>query len=192
MRCLDTEFFCVSCHAVSKHEQKDPSLPLPHIPIIYCEIYLQTYRHDMTYSVLKVPLNPNQPTSSTSRSSRSTKQPSRSVHSTRSATGSKMEVLVVAMYANVKRLMQSAERTNCVRLSSLALRPLHFRPVVRSLQFQTSLKELELPGNVECSCSIRSKQFLSFKEKSQLLSIFILWTVFSFFDFSDLLFFCDQ
>ena len=33
-----------------------------HIPIIYCEIYLQTYRHDMTYSVLKVPLNPNQPT----------------------------------------------------------------------------------------------------------------------------------
>jgi len=24
------------------------------------EIYLQTYRHDMTYSVLKVPLNPNQ------------------------------------------------------------------------------------------------------------------------------------
>jgi len=24
--------------------------------------YLQTYRHDMTYSVLKVPLNPNQPT----------------------------------------------------------------------------------------------------------------------------------
>ena len=34
-----------------------------HILIIYsCEIYLQTYRHDMTYSVLKVPLNPNQPT----------------------------------------------------------------------------------------------------------------------------------
>jgi len=33
-----------------------------HIPIIYYEIYLQTYRHDMTYSVLKVPLNPNQPT----------------------------------------------------------------------------------------------------------------------------------
>jgi len=32
------------------------------IPIIYCKIYLQTYRHDMTYSVLKVPLNPNQPT----------------------------------------------------------------------------------------------------------------------------------
>ena len=30
--------------------------------IIYCKIYLQTYRHDMTYSVLKVPLNPNQPT----------------------------------------------------------------------------------------------------------------------------------
>jgi len=31
--------------------------------IIYsCEIYLQTYRHDMTYSVLKVPLNPNEPT----------------------------------------------------------------------------------------------------------------------------------
>ena len=28
------------------------------IPIIYCEIYLQTYRHDMTYSVLKVPSNP--------------------------------------------------------------------------------------------------------------------------------------
>ena len=28
----------------------------------YCEIYLQTYRHDMTYSMLKVPLNPNQPT----------------------------------------------------------------------------------------------------------------------------------
>jgi len=26
------------------------------------KIYLQTYRHDMTYSVLKVPLNPNQPT----------------------------------------------------------------------------------------------------------------------------------
>jgi len=26
------------------------------------EIYLQTYRHDMTYSVLKLPLNPNQPT----------------------------------------------------------------------------------------------------------------------------------
>ena len=51
------------------------------------------------------------------------------------------------MYANVKRLLQSAERTNCVRLSSLALRPLHFRPVVRALQFQTSLKQLELPGN---------------------------------------------
>ena len=32
------------------------------IPIIYCKIYLQTYRHNMTYSVLKVPLNPNQPT----------------------------------------------------------------------------------------------------------------------------------
>jgi len=32
------------------------------MPIIYCKIYLQTYRHDMTYSVLKVPLNPNQPT----------------------------------------------------------------------------------------------------------------------------------
>ena len=31
------------------------------IPMIYCKIYLQTYRHDMTYSVLKVPLNPNQP-----------------------------------------------------------------------------------------------------------------------------------
>lgn len=61
--------------------------------------------------------------------------------------GVKAEMLVVAMYANVKRLMQSAERTNCVRLSSLALRPLHFRPVVRALQFQTSLKELELPGN---------------------------------------------
>ena len=87
------------------------------------------------------------------------------------------------MYANVKRLLQSAERTNCVRLSSLALRPLHFRPVVRALQFQTSLKELELPGNVECSCSIRLKQFLSFKEKSQLLSIFILWTVFFVFRF---------
>jgi len=52
------------------------------------------------------------------------------------------------MYANVKRLLQSAERTNCVRLSSLALRPLHFRPVVRALQFQTSLKQLELPGNL--------------------------------------------
>jgi len=59
-----------------------------------------------------------------------------------------MELLVVAMYANVKRLLQSAERTNCIRLSSLALRPLHFRPVVRALQFQTSLKELELPGTV--------------------------------------------
>ena len=35
------------------------------IPIIYCKIYLQTYRHDMTYSVLKVPLNPNQPTNQT-------------------------------------------------------------------------------------------------------------------------------
>ena len=33
------------------------------MPIIYsCEIYLQTYRHDKTYSVLKVLLNPNQPT----------------------------------------------------------------------------------------------------------------------------------
>jgi len=51
------------------------------------------------------------------------------------------------MYTNVKRLMQTAERTNCVRLTSLALRPLHFRPVVRALQFQASLKELELPGN---------------------------------------------
>ena len=52
----------------------------------------------------------------------------------------------VAMYANVKHLLQSAERSNRVRLASLALRPLHFRPVVRALQFQTSLKELELPG----------------------------------------------
>jgi len=34
----------------------------PNQPIIYCKIYLQTYRHDMTYSVLKVPLNSNQPT----------------------------------------------------------------------------------------------------------------------------------
>jgi len=37
-------------------------LHIDNIRIIYCEIYLQTYRHDMTYSVLKVPLNPNQPT----------------------------------------------------------------------------------------------------------------------------------
>ena len=56
-------------------------------------------------------------------------------------------LMFAAMYANVKRLLQTAERTNCVRLPSLALRPLHFRPVVRALQFQASLKELELPGN---------------------------------------------
>jgi len=29
---------------------------------VSCRVVLQTYRHDMTYSVLKVPLNPNQPT----------------------------------------------------------------------------------------------------------------------------------
>lgn len=55
--------------------------------------------------------------------------------------------VIAAMYANVKRLLQSAERTNCVRLTSLALRPLHFRPVVRALHYQNSLKQLELPGN---------------------------------------------
>ena len=40
------------------------------MPIIYCDIHLQTYRHDMTYSVLKVPLNPNQPTITYSFSSK--------------------------------------------------------------------------------------------------------------------------
>ena len=39
-----------------------PSFALTRVVSVYCEIYLQTYRHDMTYSVLKVPLNPNQPT----------------------------------------------------------------------------------------------------------------------------------
>jgi len=32
-----------------------------HELILVYRLYLQTYRHDMTYSVLKVPLNPNQP-----------------------------------------------------------------------------------------------------------------------------------
>ena len=58
-----------------------------------------------------------------------------------------MYLTLAAMYANVKRQLQAAERSASLRLSSLALRPLHFRPVVRALQFQTSLKELELPGN---------------------------------------------
>lgn len=79
--------------------------------------------------------------------------------------------MLTAMYANVKRLLQTAEKSNCVRLSNLALRPLHFRPVVRAVQFQTSLKELELAGNIT-QLSIRNvylaitlanlKQFLAF------------------------------
>jgi len=55
--------------------------------------------------------------------------------------------MCAAMYANVKRQLQCAERSNSIQLSSLALRPLHFRPVVRALQYQASVKELLLPGN---------------------------------------------
>ena len=51
-------------HSNSRQRTNHPpffSFPRTLIPWS-CEIYLQTYRHDMTYSVLKVPLNPNQPT----------------------------------------------------------------------------------------------------------------------------------
>jgi len=58
----------IFCRDKTNHERMEQPwllswlLLCSHIPIIYSEIYLQTYRHDMTYSVLKVPLYPNQPT----------------------------------------------------------------------------------------------------------------------------------
>jgi len=55
-------------------------------------------------------------------------------------------VCVVAMYANVKQLLQSAERSCCLQLKNLMLRPQHFLPIVRAVKLQTSLRELDLQG----------------------------------------------
>ena len=54
--------------------------------------------------------------------------------------------LRTASYANVKRQIQAAERSNSLQLGKMALRLQHFRPITRAIQYQSILKELDVSG----------------------------------------------
>ncbi|KAL3860427.1 hypothetical protein ACJMK2_010551, partial [Sinanodonta woodiana] len=57
------------------------------------------------------------------------------------------KALGLVAYRNIKTFLQTCERTAKLGLQNLALRPNHFQPIIRALQCQTGLRELDLQGN---------------------------------------------
>ena len=90
------------------------------------------------------------------------------------------------MYKNIETVMHSCEeRTGKLDLSNLSLRPMRFQPILKAIQHQSCLRELELKGQVTesfnsipnkplflCVCSINLLKTLWEKEKLLKMSNF--------------------
>ena len=50
------------------------------------------------------------------------------------------------VYGNVKRLLEKCESSGVLNISDLALRAAKFQPVIRAVQCQSCLRELQLSG----------------------------------------------
>ncbi|XP_053390482.1 tonsoku-like protein, partial [Mercenaria mercenaria] len=64
--------------------------------------------------------------------------------------------LKTVCYKNVSMLLQSCEVSGKLCLGDLALRPTRFQPVVRAIQHQTCLRELDLKGNRICDTGLEN------------------------------------